>query len=311
MKLADIKNILVAGAGTMGQQTALLAALNGYSVVMYDISDELLAQGMERIRKNGDRMVRKKLCTEEECSLALSRITSSSDIKAASQDADLVMESIPEDPELKGQLFAEINRHCKPHTIFTTNTSSLLPSMFSEKTGRQDKLCALHFHDVAISKIVDVMPHPGTSSQTTDLVREFAESMGQIPIVLTKENNGYVFNNMLMALIGSALSLAARGVTTIQEIDRSWMGVMHTQVGPFGIMDSIGLDTCFKVTDYWANKRNDRQAKANAAFLKGYLDQNRCGIKTGQGFYTYPNPTFAQPDFMTTTTPTSCGHNEA
>ncbi|MDY0220524.1 MAG: 3-hydroxyacyl-CoA dehydrogenase [Desulfobacterium sp.] len=300
MKLADIKTILVAGAGTMGQQTAFLAALNGYSVVMYDISDALLARGMERIRKNGDRMVRMKACTDEACSLALARITFTSDIKAASDDADLVMESIPEDPELKGKLFSEINRHCKPHTIFTTNTSSLVPSMFAEKTGRQDKFCALHFHDVAISKIVDVMPHPGTSSHTMALVREFAESMGQIPIVLAKESNGYVFNNMLMALIASALSLAAKGVTTIQEIDRSWMGVMHTPVGPFGIMDSIGLDTCWKVTDYWANRRNDPQAKANAAFLKGYLDQNRCGIKTGQGFYTYPNPTFSRPDFMTT-----------
>lgn len=300
IKLADIKTILAAGAGTMGQQTALLAAINGYRVVMYDISDALLARGMERIRKNGDRMVRMRACTGEACSLALARITSTSDIKAASEDADLVMESIPEDPELKGKLFAEINRHCKPHTIFTTNTSSLVPSMFAEKTGRQDKLCALHFHDVAISKIVDVMPHPGTSRHTMALVREFAESMGQIPIVLAKENNGYVFNNMLMALIASALSLAAKGVTTIQEIDRSWMGVMHTPVGPFGIMDSIGLDTCWKVTDYWADKRNDPQAKANASFLKGYLDQNRYGIKTGQGFYTYPNPTFARPDFMTT-----------
>lgn len=299
MKLTDIKTILVAGAGTMGQQTALLAALNGYCVVMYDISDLLLARGMERIRKNGDRMARMEVCTGEECNLALARITFTSDIKAASEDADLVMESIPEDPELKGRLFNEINLHCKSHTIFTTNTSSLVPSMFADKTGRPDKLCALHFHDVAISKIVDVMPHPGTSSQTMALVREFAESMGQIPIVLSKENNGYVFNSMLMALIGSALSLAAKGVTTIQEIDRSWMGVMHTQVGPFGIMDSIGLDTCWKVTDYWANKRNDPQAKANAAFLKGYLDQNRCGIKTGQGFYTYPNPTFSRPDFMT------------
>lgn len=300
IKLADIKTILVAGAGTMGQQTALLAAINGYRVVMYDISDALLARGMERIRKNGDRMARMKACSIEACNLALARITSTSDIKAASEDADLVMESIPEDPELKGKLFAEINRHCKPHTIFTTNTSSLVPSMFADKTGRQEKFCALHFHDVAISKIVDVMPHPGTSRHTKALVREFAESMGQIPIVLAKENNGYVFNNMLMALIASALSLAAKGVTTIQEIDRSWMGVMHTPVGPFGIMDSIGLDTCWKVTDYWANRRNDPQAKANAAFLKTYLDQNRCGIKTGQGFYTYPNPTFARPDFMTT-----------
>lgn len=299
MKLTDIKNILVAGSGTMGQQTALLAAVSGYGVVIYDISDEILARGVAGIRKNGDRMVRMGACTRDACSHALERIATTSDIKAAAVDADLVMESIPEDPELKGKFFGAINDHCKPETIFTTNTSSLVPSMFADRSGRPDKLCALHFHDVTLSKIVDVMPHPGTSSQTMDLVKAFAESMGQIPIVLTRENNGYVFNNMLMSFIGSALSLAARGVTSIQEIDRSWMGVMHTPVGPFGIMDSIGLDTCWKVTSYWANKRNDPQAKANAAFLKGYIDKNMCGIKTGQGFYTYPDPTFSRPDFMT------------
>ncbi|ACN13426.1 putative 3-hydroxyacyl-CoA dehydrogenase [Desulforapulum autotrophicum HRM2] len=299
MKLTDIKTILVAGAGTMGQQTAILAAISGYRVVMYDISDEILAKGVEGIRKNGDRMVRVGVCTSDACSLALEQITTTSDIKAAAVDADLVMESIPEDPELKGKFFGAINDHCKPETIFTTNTSSLVPSMFADRSGRPDKLCALHFHDVTLSKIVDVMPHPGTSSQTMDLVKAFAESMGQIPIVLARENNGYVFNNMLMSFIGSALSLAAKGVTSIQEIDRSWMGVMHTSVGPFGIMDSIGLDTCWKVTSYWANKRNDTQAKANAAFLKGYLDKNMYGIKTGQGFYTYPDPIFSRPDFMT------------
>ena len=299
MKLTDIKNILVAGSGTMGQQTALLAAVSGYGVVIYDISDEILARGVAGIRKNGDRMVRMGACTSDACSHALERIATTSDIKAAAVDADLVMESIPEDPELKGKFFGEINDHCKPETIFTTNTSSLVPSMFADRSGRPDKLCALHFHDVTLSKIVDVMPHPGTSSQTMDLVKAFAESMGQIPIVLTRENNGYVFNNMLMSFIGSALSLAARGVTSIQEIDRSWMGVMHTPVGPFGIMDSIGLDTCWKVTSYWANKRNDPQAKANAAFLQTYLDKNMCGIKTGQGFYNYPDPIFSRPDFMT------------
>lgn len=299
MQLTNIKTILIAGAGTMGQQTALLCALNDYDVVIYDISDDILKKGMERIKKNASRMTGFDLCTQEAADTALSRLSTTSELAKAARDADLVIESVPEDPALKGRLFNEINRCCKPDTIFTTNTSSLLPSMFAKETGRPEKLCALHFHDVALSKIVDVMPHPGTAKETVEIVRQFAEDLGQIPIVLTKENNGYVFNNMLMSFIGSALTLAAREVAPIEEIDRSWMGVMHTLVGPFGIMDSIGLDTSWKVTDYWAQKRNDPQAKANAAFLKAYIDKGHLGIKTGQGFYTYPNPAFGKPDFMT------------
>ena len=138
--------------------------------------------------------------------------------------------------------------------------------MFAHTTGRPDRLCALHFHDISITNIVDVMPHPGTAPEVTELVTSFAQAIGQIPIVLTKENNGYVFNNMLMALMDSALSMAASDVTSIHEIDRSWMGIMHTLVGPFGIMDSIGLDTVWKVTDYWARQLNTGKAKANADF---------------------------------------------
>jgi len=131
-----------------------------------------------------------------------------------------------------------------------------------------------------------------------DLVKAFAEKLDQVAIVLTKEHNGYVFNNMFMALLDSALGLASKGVTSVKEIDRSWMGVMHTFIGPFGLMDSVGLDTVYKITDYWAQKLNNPKALANAAFIKGYLDQGKLGIKSGEGFYTYPNPDYMKPNFV-------------
>ena len=110
--------------------------------------------------------------------------------------------------------------------------------------------------------------------------------------------SGYVFNAMLMELFKSAQTLAANNVATAEEIDRAWMGVMHTVAGPFGIMDSIGLDTAWKVTDYWANKIKDPQFLANAAFLKQYVDKGHLGVKSGKGFYTYPDPEFGKPGFI-------------
>ena len=298
MKIQDIKRILIVGAGTMGQQIGLLCALDKYDVVMYDISKEILEKALERMKKNASRMVKFKQYSNNEAGDALLRIIITDNAKKAAEDVDLISESVPEDPELKGKIFALFNRLCKPETIFTTNTSTLTPSMFASESGRPENLCALHFHDVAISKIVDIMPHSGTSSQTIELVKGFAEKIGQIPIVLKKEHNGYVFNNMLMALLESSLSLASKGIASVEDIDRSWMGVMHTMVGPFGIMDSVGLETVWKITDYWAEKRDDDQARENAGFLKKFVDEGKIGIKSNQGFYKYPEPAFMKPDFI-------------
>jgi 3-hydroxybutyryl-CoA dehydrogenase len=298
MDIKSIQKILILGAGTMGQQIGLVCAFHGYNVVVYDLKQDILENARKRIQKKADRWVVAGQFPATEKEPALTRITMTDNMDEAASGVDLISESVPEDPELKGKIFYEFHKRCKKETIFTTNTSSLLPSMFAQATGRPDRLCALHFHDISITKIVDVMPHPGTAPEVTQLVKSFAEAIGQIPIVLKKENNGYVFNNMLMALMDSALSMASDDIAPIHEIDRSWMGIMHTLVGPFGIMDSIGLDTVWKVTDYWARQLNTEKAKKNANFIKKYVDEGKLGLKTGRGFYSYPNPVYARPEFI-------------
>ena len=298
MDINDIRNVLVLGAGTMGQQIGLACAFHGYNVAIYDLNQDILEDAEKRIQKKAEKWVQMNQFPPAEKEPALNRITMTDNMDAAAENVDLISESVPEDPELKGRIFSEFHKRCKPETIFTTNTSSLLPSMFAEKTGRPDRLCALHFHDLSISKIVDVMPHKNTDPEVTRLVTAFAEAIGQIPIVMTKENNGYVFNDMLMSLLNSALRLASQGIAPVQEIDRSWMGVLHTFIGPFGIMDSIGLDTVLKVTDYWASQINDEQMNTSVAFVRQYVEEGKLGLKSGQGFYRYPNPAFARPDFI-------------
>jgi 3-hydroxybutyryl-CoA dehydrogenase len=174
----------------------------------------------------------------------------------------------------------------------------LVPTMFAEATGRPEKLAALHFHDLRANNIVDLMPHPGTDPEVTKLVHAFAESIGQNVIMLHREHSGYVFNSMLSSLISSALSLASCNIATVEDVDRSWMGVMHTPMGPFGIMDQIGLSTVWTITDYWAKKTGDAQGKANADFLKRYVDKGHLGFKTAQGFYSYPNPAYTDREFL-------------
>ena len=298
MKIHDMRRVLILGAGTMGQQIGLQCAMHGYDVVYYDLSQAILDEALKRVAKLGSWYVSKGRLSEEDLEHALGRISATADPAEAAREVDFISESVPEDPELKGKVFSRFHKLCPERTVFTTNTSTLVPSMFAEASGRPEKLVALHFHDLRANNIVDLMPHPGTDPKVTALVHDFAVSIGQIVIMLRREHSGYVFNNMLSSLISSALGLASCNVATVEDIDRSWMGVMHTSMGPFGIMDQIGLSTVWTVTDYWAKKTGDAQAQANADYLKQYVDRGHLGFKTGQGFYAYPDPAYTDPKFL-------------
>jgi 3-hydroxybutyryl-CoA dehydrogenase len=146
------------------------------------------------------------------------------------------------------------------------------------------------------------MPHPGTSQETLQILEAFARRIDQIPIVMQKESSGYVFNAMLVAFLSAAMQLVANHVASVEDVDRAWMGILHTQVGPFGILDVVGLETAYDISKYWGEVRGDEKEKQNAQFLKQYVDTGKLGVKTGEGFYHYPNPTYQQPGFLQGTT---------
>lgn len=298
MTADDIKRVLIVGSGNMGQQIGFLCAMNGLETVLYDTDSDILSDAVSRILKLSKSYVREGRMALEEAEATLDRISITNTPKEAAKKIDLISESVPEDPELKGKVLGMFNKLCPEHTVFTTNTSSLVPSMFAEATGRPEKFAAFHFHNVRITNIVDIMPHPGTSPETTELIKGFAERLGQVPVVLQKENNGYVFNAMLSSLFASALTLAEKNIASVNDIDRAWMGVMHSVIGPFGIMDQVGLKTVYTVTDYWAKKLSDSQSKANAVYLKQMVDKGYLGMQSKQGFYIYPDPAYLQPDFL-------------
>lgn len=303
MELKDIKKVLILGAGTMGQQIGFVCAMHGYTVKFYDITDDILQTSLKRIEKLGSSFfVPSGRITMEQLAKIMARISATSDPAAAARDTDIISESVPEDPQIKANVFAQFHGLCPERTIFTTNTSLLMPSTFAKATGRQEKLVALHFHDVRTSNVVDVMPHPETDPAVTKLVREFAVSIGQTPIMLHKENNGYVFNAMLSSICTAALTLVTSGVASIEDVDRAWMGVMRMPIGPFGMMDQMGLKTVWHVNDYWARNPQDvsaNQMRANADFLKEYVEKGELGAKTKKGFYSYPLPSYTHKDFLT------------
>ena len=290
----EINNILVVGAGTLGLRIALRCALDGYKVVMYDIEQPQLDTAIQMQSHLMKSFLNKGMIDEIMVANVKANLSTSTDLVKASKGCDLVSESIIENIDIKREFYINLKDHLDEGVILTTNTSYLLPSDLVDCVNQTDHFCALHFHDVFNQRVVDIMPHPGTAKWVNEVLMEFGRSINQIPVFIKKENSGYIFNTMLMALLGQAGSLAVHDVGSIQDIDRSFMGNFGTPIGPFGMMDQVGLDTAHHIVSV----RTDRKSVEFAAFIKAYIDQGKLGFKTGEGFYKYPNPEYMSKEFL-------------
>lgn len=290
----QIKNITIIGSGTLGSRIGLQAALSGYSVTFYDVSDAILHNSKSVMHKITRQLIQAKLISEETQAAAFSRIRFSSDLRNALDDCDFISESVTEELSLKQKVWKQIGELAPPKTIFTTNTSYLLPSQLASFTGRPEKFCAFHFHDVFYARVVDIMPHTGTDPALIPLLQDLGKKLNQVPVIVKKESPGYIFNFMLMALLGAAGRLKTKDIASIEDIDRSWMVNFHMPTGPFGILDNIGLDTAWHVV----KERSDEASQTFAKLLKEYVDAGKLGEKSGQGFYQYPNPAYRDPEFL-------------
>ncbi len=291
----DIQTICILGAGTLGSRVALQAAISGFTVSVYDKNRRALDSSLSTMEKIQRQLIKSNQLSEEISGDVLNRIKFTLDPKEEAKDADLINESVVEDVDVKRTVWEEFGKIAPEKTIFTTNTSYLLPSMFAEISGRPAQFCAFHFHDVFFARVVDIMPHPGTNPSLVPILEDLGRKLNQVPIVIEKENPGYIFNTLLMSFIGAAGKLLTGEVGSIEAIDKSWMVNFHMPMGPFGILDSIGLDTAWHVT----SARKDSASRAFANLLKKYINEGKLGEKSGAGFYTYPHPKFKDPDFLT------------
>ena len=294
LKIEDIDKVLILGAGTLGLRVGLQCAISGFETTIYDISEKALDTAIKTQASILKMLIRNERLTEAQAEEAKGRLTFTTDPEAAADDADFLSESVTENLELKRKVWAQFGALCPDKTIFTTNTSYLLGSQIADASGRPERFCNFHFHDVFYSNVVDVMPHAGTEAWINDLLMELGEKLWQTPVFVQKENTGYIFNYMLMALLGAAGSLRTLDIGSIEDIDRSWMGNFKMEMGPFGILDTVGLDTAWHIT----SNHPDKKSQAFAALLKSYIDEGKLGVKTGEGFYTYPNPRFKEEGFV-------------
>lgn len=290
----EIANICILGAGNLGSRIGLQAALSGFIVTVYDINPKSLDSSLITMNKVIRYLIKSQEITENEGVEAIQRITFTPNPIVAVANADLISESVTEDLEIKKSVWKQFGEIAPTKTIFTTNTSYLLPSMLAEDSGRPKQFCAFHFHDVFHSRVVDIMPHPNTDPELIAVLEDLGRKLKQIPILVKKEHSGYIFNTLLVSLIDAAGRLVTGEVAEIEAIDKSWMINFNMPIGPFGILDNVGIDTAWRITSV---KRN-AASRAFADFLKTYVDQGKLGEKTGEGFYKYPHPSYKNRDFL-------------
>ncbi|CAM3216961.1 3-hydroxyacyl-CoA dehydrogenase [Paenibacillus lupini] len=295
----NFKQITVAGSGVLGSQIAFQTAYKGFHVTVYDINDEALAKAKERMAELKSHYVADLQASEADLKAAYDRITYNSDLAQAVANADLIIEAIPEVVSIKTDFYKKLSQLAPAKMIFATNSSTLLPSQFAEATGRPGQFLALHFaNEIWKNNTAEIMKHPGTDNQVFEDVVAFAKAIGMVALPLQKEQPGYILNSLLVPLLEAAQQLLVREIADVETIDKTWMVATGAPLGPFAILDVVGINTAYNIGLAKAKATGNEEFERIAELLKSeYIDKGKLGRATGEGFYKYPDPSFLKPDF--------------
>ena len=296
----DYKRITVAGSGVLGSQIAYQTAYKGFDVTIYDVSDEAIESSKKRLAKLKKNYRNDFGLSETEVDAAYDRLSFHTNLAEAVADADLVIEAIPEVADIKTAFYTELGKAAPEKTVFATNSSTLLPSQFAEATGRPEKFLALHFaNTIRINNTAEIMKHPGTADHVFEDMIKFAEAIGMVALPLHKEQPGYILNSLLVPFLEAAELLLVKEVADVETIDKTWMIATGAPLGPFAILDVVGINTAHNIVQAKAAATGKPKFLELAHMLKSeYLDKGKLGRETGEGFYSYPSPSFMREDFL-------------
>jgi len=282
---AEIKNIAVIGAGTMGRGIAYAAAFGGYTTVLEDISSQMLQESMLWITKSFEEGVARGKVDAKIRDRALSLIITANSVQDAIRDADLIIEAVPEEMEMKMELFTIFDKFAKPHAIFASNTSSLSISDMSDLTVSRERCIGMHFFNpVPKMKLIELVKTPLTSQNTVDVCTEVGRRMGK-EVVLVQESPGFI-TTRVNALIGNeAFAMLEAGIASAEDIDKALKLGLNHPMGPFELVDLVGLDVRLNILEYLHQTLGEKYRPSR--LLKQYVQEGRLGRKSGRGVYDY------------------------
>lgn len=285
--IESIERITVIGAGTMGSQIAMLSALAGYDTHLVDISTEQLDTAGDQLSQRMQRDVDKGRRASESVNTAWELLTLTTDRDHSASTSDFVIEAAVEDLTTKRRLFTELDELCPPHTVLATNSSNIVSSRVADATQRPDRVCNMHFFNPAlVMECVEVIPHEETSESTVDTTVALAEALGKVPVRLSKEIPGFVANRLLNAIRREALFLQHEGVAEFQEIDKAAKTALRHPMGPFELMDLVGIDVVYLIRMAEYEQTGDPVSLPDPQ-LKELYESGHFGRKSGRGWYTY------------------------
>jgi 3-hydroxybutyryl-CoA dehydrogenase len=291
MKIEEVKQITVIGAGAMGRQIAMNAALNGrkegYRVILADAFPAAVEQASQWAEEYLKGRVVKGRLTQEEADLVGSRLTFQTDVDRSVEQADIVIEAIIEDLEIKRELFGRISQICRADTILATNSSNLVSSKLADITQHPERLMNLHYFNPAlVMELVEVVRGPHTSQEAVEVAVEFARRVGKKPIVIQKEIAGFVANRINAAVTREACLLLEKGIASVEDIDIACEKGLGYPMGPFKLMDMTGIDVNYYVRRDRYAESGDENDKPSPLVIEKF-EKGEFGRKTGKGWYTY------------------------
>ena len=280
-----IRKVGVLGAGLMGSGIAEVTARAGYETTIREVSDELARRGTVRIEASLSKALERKKLSEEDRDATRGRLRTTT-VLSDLADCDLVLEAIVENLDTKKETFSELDRVCKPESIFCSNTSSLTIVEIAAATGRGDRFAGLHFFNpVPVMKLVEVVRTISTSDATLETVSAFARSLGKEPI-RANDNSGFVVNRLLVPYLLDAVRALEEGVGTREDIDRGMELGCGYPMGPLKLLDFVGLDTTYSIAEIMFQEYREKRF-APPPLLKKMVLAGRYGRKSGRGFYDY------------------------
>jgi len=286
----ELKKVAVVGAGAMGTGIAYVCAVKGYNVSIRDVNDDLVKRGMGKIREMIATGVNRGKLTPKEAEDIVKRTKGTTDVSEAVTDADLVIEAVFEDLDLKKKVFKELDEHCPPHTILASNTSVLSVSEMGAATKRPDKVVGLHFFNPAYAmKLVEVISGERTSEETRKTATDFAISLEKEPVQV-KDTPGFIVNRVLGAALGEAIYLLEEGVASAKDIDKACVLGLNWPMGPIALADFVGLDVVYHSGKSVASALGEdylRKRSQPSKLLEAKVKAGHLGVKTRKGFYDY------------------------